>query len=694
MLHGVRTVEEFRRSLARATERARATGNVEAEAHAAMLFRYDFAAPREARIEAAERALEIYRATGNVAGRAEAMFAIAELKTSMDPANRDRYRAMRAEAMALAERSGDLWQVARGLEDQSTDDWSAGRLRESVSTSLRVIDVLERIRDLQRDDLVRAWVASENSYIYYRLSGRLLRERENLADVEPTALAFAVMERLRARILLDRLDAAGATVEALPDRPENDDRTAALDAIAALQRRLLAPGLAESERSAALRELERLEAEERILRERLSRTDPRFAMLRAPELVGMDELRAALADDQALIAYQLSYAPKEKPYGVDAGGSWCLLFTRDAVHVIALPDRNVIADRVAVFLGLLERRDELDGPAAAALHRDLLSPVLDRLPASVKRLVIVPDLSLHRLPFDVLRASSSDPPLAADYETTYAPSATLWARWRGMERPAATALAVADPDLEGGAGRDRRRDALPWVEGLRQGRLPFARREAQAMIRHLGSGSRSITGSQASEHRIKALRSDEFGVLHIAAHAVVDEDHPERSAILLAPGAPEEDGLLQMREVVDLDLDGRVVVLSACRSAAGTVMTGEGAMGLARAFFQAGARTVVASLWPLRDDEAAQLVDRFYAGLAAGGTVSHALAAARKDLLADGAPPAAWAGLIVLGDGDVALREMVPESQPAPTRFGTLALLALALLVAVVASAVLLTRRS
>jgi MYXO-CTERM domain-containing protein len=133
---------------------------------------------------------------------------------------------------------------------------------------------------------------------------------------------------------------------------------------------------------------------------------------------------------------------------------------------------------------------------------------------------------------------------------------------------------------------------------------------------------------------------------------LIDEDHPDRSAILMAPGGPGEDGLLQIREIVSLDLRDRIVCLSACRSAGGAIVDGEGPLGLARAFFQAGARVVVGSLWPLRDDEARSLVGAFYRRLAEGRSVAESLALARRDRLLAGAPAAEWAALVVLGDGD------------------------------------------
>jgi CHAT domain-containing protein len=132
---------------------------------------------------------------------------------------------------------------------------------------------------------------------------------------------------------------------------------------------------------------------------------------------------------------------------------------------------------------------------------------------------------------------------------------------------------------------------------------------------------------------------------------VIDQRHPDRSAILLAPGSSAEDGLLQVREVSELRLDGTMVVLSSCQSATGTVTRGEGVMGLARAFFEAGAHTVIGSLWPVRDDHARDFFGRFYAHLGRGVPAGEALRSAQSEARADGLPADAWAGMVLIGDG-------------------------------------------
>jgi CHAT domain-containing protein len=184
------------------------------------------------------------------------------------------------------------------------------------------------------------------------------------------------------------------------------------------------------------------------------------------------------------------------------------------------------------------------------------------------------------------------------------------------------------------------------------GRLPHARAEGRAAVKALGGGL-LLMGAEASEAQVATLPLGDFGLVHFAAHAITDEDRPERSAVLLAPGAAGYDGRLESAEIAGLHLEGRTVVLASCRSASGSVLRGEGVMSLARAFFQAGAHGVVASLWPLRDDESAALFDRFYRHLAGGESVAAALHGARADAIEAGEPAAAWAGLVVLGDGSV-----------------------------------------
>lgn len=377
--------------------------------------------------------------------------------------------------------------------------------------------------------------------------------------------------------------------------------------------------------------IERMRSRTLIDALRLARPEPSG---RPPAFASLERVRRHLGPDEALLSFQI--APWRDLHGGFGGGAWLLVSTRAATRAYRLPDRAELRAAVSVFSGMFAARDGSEAAVAPVLYRKLLAAALADLPGEVRRLVIVPDDALHRLPFAALKPGPDAEPLAARYEISLVPSATLWLDWReDREAVAAVPLVFADPDATAPA----------------LGALPYARDEGRAVLRYFGKGELRL-GPEASEASLKAGGLEGFGLLHFATHARTFDIDPDRSHVLLAPGSQEEDGSLHVREIVRLALPGRVVVLSSCESAAGEILRGEGVMGLARAFFQAGAHTVVASLWPLRDDDGAALFDRFYRHLADGLTVSAALRAAQRDRIEDGAPAEAWAGVVVLGDGD------------------------------------------
>jgi CHAT domain-containing protein len=241
------------------------------------------------------------------------------------------------------------------------------------------------------------------------------------------------------------------------------------------------------------------------------------------------------------------------------------------------------------------------------------------------------------------------------FEVSVVPSATVWLRLRASrgEPPPGRVLVVADPAISNGTPDGQ----------LRLTPLPGARREARSIARLLGAGRHHVLeNAAASERAVKNLLLTPFSVVHFAAHARADSAFPERSAIFLAPGDDHEDGWLQPEEIAGLGLDGRLVVLSACASADGSLFPGEGLMSLARAFFAGGATAVVASRWALEDDDAAFLMERWYETLRTGATASAALRQARREARVAGHPAEAWAGLVLLGDGQV--RPLLPDPSP------------------------------
>jgi hypothetical protein len=359
----------------------------------------------------------------------------------------------------------------------------------------------------------------------------------------------------------------------------------------------------------------------------------------------LEQVRAELDDDEMMLVYEV--IPENE------GRSWLLAITRGTVEVRELPGSAPLGDAVAVFEGLLRTDDPLAARAASDLHELIFDDVLDGIGDRLRTVFVIPDGPLHELPFAALRDREDSEPLGAQVRIDEVPSASLWLRWRTTP-PADTpggVLALADPEISLTGAVEAFRGAEPWSEGQESAALPRARGEARVVARSVGGDSRVLVGSEASEGALKASDLKHYRVLHLAAHAVVDDSLPERSAVLLAPGSNGEDGLLQVNEIAALNLEGQIVILSACRGASGLRVEGEGVLGLSRAFLAAGARAVLANRWPYRDDHAAMLTAAIAREIGRGTSIGDALTLARRARVAAGAPAGAWAGVTLIGDG-------------------------------------------
>jgi CHAT domain-containing protein/tetratricopeptide (TPR) repeat protein len=564
--------------------------------------------------------------------------------------------AAERQALAATARANSPRTQAYSAGRRMRFSWETNPRPQAIRDSLAAIDAIETLRSLQDSsdstaDLFSTWTSD-----YYWLSGRLLQESHS----DDRDLAFSMTERMRARSLLDALERNRSPAE--KDHAAAKHQRALLEQIATVQRRLMDPAMPQRERQTTLQTLEGLERQEQEARRQVTIAFPNHAPA-GPSFVTRATVQTTLAKDEAMLSFQVGLW---KTYdGAFGGGSWLTVVTRDAVTVHRLPDRAALAPIVPVFTGLIEREDGLDRASAVRLYDDLLREGLSALPPLITRLIVVPDGPLHHLPFDALRSGRDAAPLAARYELVVAPSATLWHHWRSHgSRPATRrALAFADPDLAISLRSDARERNATLHQGLRVGRLPHARRESRALERHFGTVE-ALVGAGASEMALKQRNLLNYDILHFAAHAISDDAHPDRSAVLLAAGTDSEDGLLQAREIAGLDLQDRIVVLSACQTATGAVLSGEGVLSLARAFFEAGARSVIGSRWPIRDDDAAAFFDHFYRALAEGASLSEALTRAKAEAIADGRPAAAWASLMLLGDGDF---RPFPDARPATT---------------------------
>jgi hypothetical protein len=580
---------------------------------------------------------------------------VAQARMQLDPPQLDGVEALLDEAVEIARAGTFLDQLGPALVNRALLHWQRGEGEEGWSDADSALGVLELERDRQYEESARIGVVA-GLPVYVDVAEALLRRGE-------LSRAFAVSERLRARSLLESLRGEHA-VEPLP--PVLAERGRTLRArLTELQSKLLDPALEKTRREALQASLAAAEEEERALRSEAARATARPRQDAESQPATLEDIQSTLRPDEALVGFVV--APDghlDRGDHVIGPRSWAYLVTRNDIRVTRIPERDALAERIGLFRSLVAREDGSEADGAGRLYGDLLAGLLPDLSSGVRRLVLVLDGPLYALPFESLRRTGGGPMLAEQFELVRSPSATLWARWHRAREvgPREPLLALADPGMPGDQLASTRQ-AAPWLGGLRLGALPHARREVEQAARTMGGGSEALVGAEASEHALKTRRLRRWAVLHLAAHAVMDDEVPERSAVVLAPGAPTEDGLLQMRDVAGLDLEGMVVVLASCRSASGPVQRGEGPVGLARAFLQAGARAVVVSLWELRDEASEKLFGEFYAQLAEGASVEEALHAARAARIRAGAPVADWAGVLLVGDGSLHVPRGTSQSE-------------------------------
>jgi hypothetical protein len=334
---------------------------------------------------------------------------------------------------------------------------------------------------------------------------------------------------------------------------------------------------------------------------------------------------------------------------------------RASLSAYVLPSADSLAPAIGRYVALLE-----SGREAAGLARAIAAVTLDSalrvLGPGVTRLVIVPDGPLHRLPFDALR-SADDTPLVERYTVSVAPSAAaLRALWRQSlaARPdlrPVQLLALADPTFASTDGAPRTAEAMPVDGDVYRGafdstgglpRLVESAREARIVARYAPYSVVRL-GPDASAAYLKHTSLEGYRVIHIATHALVDDRSLARTALALAPGGGES-GYVTASDVAALRLRADVVVLSACRTAGGVVIDGEGVQGLTGSVLAAGGRSVVATQWRIHDRAIVPLVRSFYDGLARGLPVADALRAAKREAIANGTSAADWAAFTVVGD--------------------------------------------
>lgn len=567
-------------------------------------------------VEQLERALAFHRAAGDAVAIAWTLYRLAEVQAAVDPASA---RKPLEEAIEIGQR------VRGGL---LADRWRTG--------------------------------FAEGVRLFYDLYIDLL-----ITAGEPAA-AFHASEQGRARALLDLL--SEAKVDLAADAPlelrEREREVQHLISGLQLELRTAAGG----EKAAVLRtRLEEAERDAWRVEAAMREGSLRYRHLQEPPIEGVERLRVRLPPGRALIEYWLGER-----------GSYAFVVTRDGFSALRLAPAGEIRAQVgelrAALVGL--QPPERYAVVAHRLFQDLLAPALAAA-GPVEELVVVPDGALHLIPFEALVTTL--PERGARFEdlayllrrftVSYAPSAAVLtslgqgrAPWRRPGGSETRLVAYADPRYDRPLAIEcsgRSGDPAPAAGSLRAERLePLegSRREVRAIAKRFGRGARVHVGAEASEGRLKSSPETAAAErLHLAVHGFVCESLPERSGLVFAldGGSAGEDGILQVREIFQLELSADLVVLSACDTGSGRLMSGEGVVGLSRAFFYAGASSLVVSLWQVSDRSTERLMTTLYEGLERGEDRAAALRRSQLALIDGGgrqAAPFHWAPFVLLGE--------------------------------------------
>jgi CHAT domain-containing protein len=365
--------------------------------------------------------------------------------------------------------------------------------------------------------------------------------------------------------------------------------------------------------------------------------------------------------DTAIVEYWL---------GADEAYAWTI--SRDGIRWTTLGPSAAITDAARTFHGAL--RDVAGRPArdrqelAAALYRLVIAPVADQLPPG-RSLVAIPDGALHFIPLAALRtdATASGRYLVEDRDVAVAPAAWWLMAQRQRRSPGvrpARFLLVADPIYREDDERlGRHRPAASAASATGGGvdlagdahfgalrRLPWTAHEAKLVAALLPAAAvDELTGADATRARLLALDWTRYRIIHLASHGIVDAGMPQLSALILGAFDAHGNRVEQALRVVDLaalNLTADIVALSACDTALGKEIAGEGSMGLASTAIARGAGAVLASLWQAPDEMAARLMTEFYRGILVSRTSpAAAFGSAMRTVLAGdrAADPGLWA---------------------------------------------------
>ena len=628
-----------------------------------------------------QRAVHEAEISGELSSLAWSLVNLSQISLSMNDLSSAEQRAARAESTFRATR--DEWGLAtaiglRGQVALDIGDTAAARRQYTVALGLAERDRLALGIELAAQEAAfkrggaTGWATGQDFYygVLAVRQGDLREARRRFAgDMATLDSAQHVRRYLSQAMLAEVLLRQGDTLAA---EQRLGEASAQLDAWRqtlgdqqfkqlAFQVRdvfggrppaiaMLIAGIARSgrvEQAFALAERRRA----RDLRDRLSRAaglrvaggtdDAKSAA--APPVTVSDVQRAIPDDRTALVEYVA---------GRFGQPTTVFVITRHTVRAKILTPLDSVRDLAARFEALIESGGNVRA-LAQQLGKALLQPALADLPHGITNLVVVPDDAVWLVPFQALVLGDGKWAIERYAVTTVPAAAVSVMLWQRPARSGpARLLAFGDPRFAGeddsGVGPMALRAATPNAP---LPRLPATAREVRAVARFATDAVIRLR-DDASAAFLERAPLGSYRVIHFATHAVTDDNGIAHAGLALSPG-DGSDGFVSDGDLAALQLNADLVVLSACHTAGGAVLGGEGVRGLTAPLLQAGARAVLATEWPVDDARTEPMIVAFYTALADGRTTADALREAALGAMRDGAPPREWAAFRLVGDPNV-----------------------------------------
>lgn len=371
------------------------------------------------------------------------------------------------------------------------------------------------------------------------------------------------------------------------------------------------------------------------IKSQIKKTSPRYAALKYPEPVDLNQALPFFPSGTAGVFYSLG-----------KGMLHIMLVQSNEliVHSTKL-EQDVLKQTIVRLRNLAANPDsnlDLIKKQGKILYDFLIKPI-EQFIAGTPELILCPDGPLYQLAFALL-SPDGDSWLVEKKAIRSIISTTILRETKNIaitQKDRLRFLAFGDPiypevqDLDGN-------EAIPTIRlgrSLSLTSLPWTRTEVNVIGSLFQGESRIFLGPEANESRVREW-SNEGRLVHFACHALIDELFPLNSGLVLSVGEKvgneSEDGFLQAWEIIEyLRLQAELVVLSACQTGLGQEMGGEGIIGLTRAFHYAGARNVISTYWNIADISTSLFMKKFYFYYSQGNTFSVSLAATQKDFIQD-----------------------------------------------------------